>query len=57
MTYPATVRVEGIGPQQYGTKSLLGSKFIDVEEKYDLQSDTEGFSVEGEDIVKTDTED
>jgi len=50
ITYPATVRVEGIGPQQYGTKSLLGDKFMDIEEKYDLQKDTEGFGVEGEDV-------
>lgn len=47
-TYPCVVRVEGIGPQQYGTKSLLGNKFVDIEEKYDLQN-REGFSEEGED--------
>lgn len=47
-TYPSVVRVEGIGPQQYGTKSLLGNKFVDIEEKYDLQS-REGFGEEGED--------
>jgi len=56
ITYPATVRVEGIGPQQYGTKSLLGNKFVDIEEKYDLQNDPEGFSVEGEDVATNDTE-
>ena len=27
---------EGIAPSQYGTKGLLGEKFADVEEKYDL---------------------
>lgn len=48
-TYPAVVRVEGIGPQQYGTRSLLGSKFVDIEEKYDLQKGTEGFSEQGND--------
>ena len=48
MVYPAVVRVEGIGPQQYGTKSLLGNKFVDIEEKYDLQNNTEGFGEEGE---------
>lgn len=48
LTYPATTRVEGIGPQQYGTRSLLGKKFIDIEEKYDLPQKTEGFSEEGE---------
>ena len=46
--YPATARIEGIGPQQYGTKSLLGNKFADIEEKYDLEAGTEGFSDEGE---------
>ena len=48
ITYPATARVEGIGPQQYGTKSLLGDKFVDIEEKYDLGKGTEGFGEEGE---------
>ena len=48
-SYPAVVRTEGIGPQQYGTKSLLGNKFVDIEEKYDLQSNPEGFGEEGED--------
>ncbi len=51
ISYPTTVRVEGIGPQQYGTKSLLGSKFVDIEEKYDLQKDSEGFGVEGEGLA------
>jgi len=48
ITYPATSRTEGIGPQQYGTRSLLGKKFVDIEEKYDLPQKTEGFSEEGE---------
>ena len=48
ISYPATSRVEGIGPQQYGTKSLLGNKFVDTEEKYDLSKVAEGFSEEGE---------
>ncbi|MBV9963957.1 MAG: hypothetical protein JO072_17065 [Parafilimonas sp.] len=47
INYPATSRVEGIGPQQYGTRSLLGKKFVDIEEKYDLPQKTEGFSEEG----------
>ena len=46
--YPCVVRTEGIGPQQYGTKSLLGNKFVDIEEKYDLPNNTEGFSEEGD---------
>lgn len=47
-TYPATVRTEGIAPSQYGTKSLLGERFADVEEKYDLTKGAEGFGEEGE---------
>ena len=53
VTYPATVRVEGIAPSQYGTKGLLGEKFADVEEKYDLSQVGEGFAEkdeEGEDV-------
>ncbi len=49
LTYPAMVRKEGIPPSQYGTKSLLGEKFADVEEKYDLGKGAEGFGEEGED--------
>ena len=46
--YPSVVRKEGIAPSQYGTKSLLGERFADVEEKYDLTKDAEGFGEEGE---------
>lgn len=48
INYPAMVRKEGIAPSQYGTKSLLGERFADVEEKYDLSSNAEGFGEEGE---------
>ena len=48
ITYPSMVRKEGIAPSQYGTKSLLGERFADVEEKYDLTRGAEGFSEEGE---------
>lgn len=48
LTYPTLVRKEGIAPSQYGTKSLLGERFADVEEKYDLSSNAEGFGEEGE---------
>jgi hypothetical protein len=48
INYPAMVRKEGIAPSQYGTKSLLGERFADVEEKYDLSSNAEGFGTEGE---------
>jgi hypothetical protein len=47
ITYPSSVRAEGIGPAQYGTKSLLGDKFVDIEEKYDLTAGAEGFGREG----------
>lgn len=54
--YPATVRKEGIAPTQYGTKGLLGEKFADIEEKYDLSSNAEGFGHEGEDGDESDEE-
>ena len=57
LSYPATVRTEGIAPSQYGTKGLLGAKFADVEEKYDLTQGAEGFATkdeEGEDLGVTD---
>jgi hypothetical protein len=47
-TYPSISRKEGIGPSQYGIKSILGDRFADVEEKYDLSALGEGFSDEGE---------
>jgi hypothetical protein len=53
ISYPSTIRVEGIAPSQYGTKGLLGEKFADVEEKYDLTQAGQGFAEkdeEGEDI-------
>ena len=48
LDYPAMVRVEGVGPSQYGTKGLVGDKLAEMEEKYDLQSGAEGFGTEGE---------
>ena len=48
LSYPTTMRTEGIAPSQYGTKGLLGEKFADVEEKYDLKQGAEGFVEEGE---------
>jgi hypothetical protein len=59
LSYPSVVRTEGIAPSQYGTKGLLGEKFADVEEKYDLTQATDGFAEkdeEGEDLGTT-TED
>jgi len=46
--YPLVSRIEGVGPMQYGTKGLLGEKFADIEEKYDLNEAAEGFGEEGE---------
>lgn len=54
ITYPSVVRTEGIAPSQYGTKGLLGEKFADVEEKYDLNKNAEGFGEEGD---ESDTDD
>lgn len=56
LTYPVVVRTEGIGPSQYGTKSLLGERFADVEEKYDLTQGAEGFGQEGEESGGEDTD-
>ncbi|MER3470887.1 MAG: hypothetical protein C4330_06010 [Chitinophagaceae bacterium] len=49
-TYPVITRKEGIPPSQYETKSLLGNRFADIEEKYDLTKGAEGFGEEGEDV-------
>ena len=57
ISYPAVTRTEGIGPQQYGTKSLLGNKFADIEEKYDLSRNAEGFGSEGEEDEESDDND
>lgn len=47
-TYPAITRKEGIGPSQYGIKSILGDKYTHTEEQYDLSAMGEGFTDEGE---------
>lgn len=52
LSYPAITRTEGIGPQQYGTKSLLGDRFADIEEKYDIKENLEGFTEEGEEKIQ-----
>jgi hypothetical protein len=54
LEYPLVTRVEGVGPMQYGTKGLLGEKFADIEEKYDLSEAKEGFGQEGEDADASD---
>jgi hypothetical protein len=48
LDYPTISRIEGVGPMQYGSKGLLGKKFADIEEKYDLSEATDGFGEEGE---------
>lgn len=57
-TYPLMVRSAGLAPSQYGTKSILGEKFADIEEKYDMHQAGEGFGEkdeEGEDIGTEET--
>ncbi len=49
ISYPSVIRTEGLAPSQYGTRSLLGDKFVEVEEKYDLSKGEEGFGTEGGD--------
>lgn len=56
ISYPSFVRTEGIAPSQYGTKGLLGEKFAEIEEKYDLSQVGEGFGEkdeDGEDLGET----
>ena len=48
LNYPTITRTEGIGPSQYGAKSILGERFADIEEKYDLKESLDGFGEEGE---------
>jgi hypothetical protein len=54
--YPSVTRKEGIAPQQYGTRGMLGPKFAEMEEKYDLMEAAEGFSEEGEAGIDSDTD-
>ncbi len=51
LTYPCSIRTEGIAPSQYGTKGLVDSRLAEMEEKYDLRPDalSDGYSEEGED--------
>lgn len=56
LEYPAIVRIEGIGPSQYGTKGIIGDKLTEVEEKYDLAKNVEGYGEEGE-TVEADEDD
>jgi hypothetical protein len=44
LSYPAIIKSEGIGPSQYGTKGLVGDKLAEIEEKYDLTKNAEGFT-------------
>lgn len=48
-TYPNVFRKEGVGPAQYGVKGVNLDKLLEVEEKYDLSADAEGFTSEGGD--------
>ncbi len=57
LDYPAVIRTEGIGPSQYGTKGLVGDKLAEVEEKYDLGKNVEGYGEEGEALESGDGDD
>lgn len=50
VTYPHVFRKEGVGPAQYGVKGVNLDKLLEIEEKYDLGADAEGFGSEGEDL-------
>ncbi len=47
LDYPVLVKSEGIGPSQYGTRGLVGDKLAEIEEKYDLKKNADGYYVEG----------
>ncbi len=53
-TYPHVFRKEGVGPAQYGVKGVNLDKLLEIEEKYDLGADAEGFGSEGEDLPPAD---
>lgn len=53
-TYPFVFRKEGVGPAQYGVKGVNLDKLLEIEEKYDLGADAEGFGSEGEDLPPVD---
>lgn len=57
LDYPAVIRTEGIGPSQYGTKGLVGDKLAEVEEKYDLGKNVEGYGEEGEALESSEGDD
>ncbi|MCB0696590.1 MAG: hypothetical protein KDC07_04455 [Chitinophagaceae bacterium] len=54
ITYPHVLRKEGVGPAQYGVKGVNMDKLLEIEEKYDLGADAEGFGSEGEDLPTDD---
>jgi len=47
--YPRCIKTEGISPTQLGIVPLVKDSVMEVEERYDLGSDEEGFGDEGED--------
>lgn len=47
LDYPVITKSEGIGPSQYGTRGLVGDKLTEIEEKYDLKKNADGFGYEG----------
>ena len=53
-TYPNVFRKEGVGPAQYGVKGVSPDKLMEIEEKYDLGADADGFGSEGEDLPPSD---
>ena len=56
--YPSCMRIEGLGPSQYGTKGLIDSRLAEMEEKYDLHPDAmgDGYSEEGDEEENTESE-
>jgi hypothetical protein len=51
LEYPAMVRVEGIGPSQYGTKGLIGDNWPKLKRSTTL-AECGGFGEEGEPVER-----
>jgi hypothetical protein len=55
--YPRCVKTEGISPSQIGVIPTQKDSVMEIEERYDLNSDEEGFGDEGEEETGTEEQD
>jgi hypothetical protein len=47
--YPRCIKGEGVSPSQFGILPIKKDSVVEIEERYDLANDEEGFGDEGED--------